>query len=87
MVTVRIPLPLQVYTGGEDLVAGEGRNIRQLILNLDGRYPGIKAALQDGDRLKPHVKAVINGQIAQLGILTPVENGVEVVFIPAVSGG
>lgn len=87
MVTVRIPLPLQAYTAGEELVAGRGRNIRQLILDLDERYPGIKAALQDGDRLKPHVKAVINGQIAQLGILTPVEEGVEVVFIPAVSGG
>lgn len=87
MVTVRIPLPLQAYTAGEELVTGQGRNIRQLILDLDQRYPGIKAALQDGDRLKPHVKAVINGQIAPLGILAPVEDGCDVVFIPAVTGG
>jgi len=86
-VTVRIPLPVRVHTGGLEVVEGEGKNIRQLILDLDTRYPGIKAALQDGDRLKPHVKAVVNGQIAQLGILAPLEPGMEIAFIPAVAGG
>ena len=86
-VTVRIPLPVRVHTGGLEVVAGEGRNIRQLILDLETRYPGIKAALQDGDRLKPHVKAVVNGQISPLGILAPLEPGMEIAFIPAVAGG
>lgn len=87
MATVRIPLPLQAHTGGQGLVEAEGRNVRQLIDNLDERYPGIKAALQDGDRLKPHVKVVLDGRIPQLGILAPVQAGTEVVFIPAIGGG
>jgi molybdopterin converting factor small subunit len=87
MVTVRIPWSLQVHTGGRDVVEGEGRNVRQLILDLDARYPGIKAGLLDGEKLKPHVKVVVDGQIALLGLLAPLAEGMEILFIPAISGG
>lgn len=87
MISVRIPLALQAHTGGRDLVEGAGRNVRQLILDLDARYPGLKAGLLDEDRLKPNVKVVVDGQIALLGLLAPLKEGMEIVFIPAISGG
>lgn len=87
MVTVRIPLSLQAHAGGRDVVEAAGRNVRQLILDLDARYPGIGAGLLDGDKLKPSVKVVVDGQIAVLGALTPLAEGMEIVFVPAISGG
>ena len=53
MPTVWIPKPMQVHTGGKEIVKMEGRTVRRLIIALDETYPGLKDALMDGDRFKP----------------------------------
>ena len=53
MPLVRIPLPMQSYTGGKETVEIDGQNIRQLIEQLDTEYPGIKSALMDEDKQRP----------------------------------
>jgi len=78
---------MQAYTQGRDIVECEGRNVRQLILELEEAYPGLKNALMDGDRLKPAVAVAVNGQITQLGLLQPLEENNEILFLPAISGG
>lgn len=78
---------MQVHTNGLDIVQCEGRNVRQLIVNLEQAYPGLKDALMDGDKLKPAIAVAVDGQITQLGLLQPLTENNEVFFLPAVSGG
>ena len=78
---------MQCYTGGMETVETEGRNVRRLILALDKTYPGLRDALMDGDRLKPGIAVAVNGQVSQLGVLQPLEENNEVLFVPAIGGG
>ena len=78
---------MQVYTAGEEVVKCEGRTVRRLIVALDERYPGLKDALMNGDKLKPDVAVAIDGQMSRLGLLQPLSEETEVFFVPAVSGG
>ena len=87
MAIVLIPQPMRELTGGEERVECEGRNLRRLILALDERYPGIKEALMRGDKLRPDVACAVDGQVTQLGVLQPLKEENEVLFMPAVSGG
>ena len=87
MTTVRIPQPMQVYTQNKEVVNVGGKNVRQLINELEKNYPGMKDALLENDKLKPDVAVVLDGKITQLGLLQPVSEENEVIFIPAISGG
>lgn len=87
MTTVRIPQPMQVYTKNRDVVHAEGKNVRQLINALEKIYPGMKDALVEDDKLKPDVAVMLDGKITQLGLLQPLSEENEVIFIPAISGG
>lgn len=87
MATVRIPQPMQVYTGNRETVQANGKNVRQLICALEETYPGLKGALMDKDKLKPDVAVVIDGNLTKLGLLQPVNEENEILFIPAISGG
>ncbi len=87
MTTVRIPQPIQIYTQDMDVVQVGGKNVRELINELEERYPGLKAALVEDDKLRPDVAIVLDGKISQLGLLQPLSAEHEVVFIPAISGG
>lgn len=87
MANVRIPSVMQSYTNNKDVVTANGTNVRQLIHALDEDYPGLKAALMDEDKLKPDIAVVIDGNISRLGVLQPVSEENEVIFIPAIRGG
>jgi len=78
---------MQVYTKNREVVHAEGENVRQLIDSLEKHYPGMKDALVEEEQLKADVVVMLDGKIAQLGILQPVSEENEVVFIPAISGG
>jgi molybdopterin converting factor small subunit len=41
----------------------------------------------NGDKLKSDVAVAVDGQIAQLGLLEPLRDRHEVVFMPAIAGG
>ena len=45
MITVRIPTPLQKLTGDKQEVAAEGKTIKELLEDLERRYPGFKERL------------------------------------------
>ena len=78
---------MRIYTQDKEVVEVGGKNVRQLINELDLHYPGMKDALVGGDKLKPDVAVMLDGKISQLGLLQPLSEENEVVFIPAISGG
>jgi len=41
-VKVRIPTPLRKLTNGQDEVFAEGKNVKEIIDDLERHYPGLK---------------------------------------------
>lgn len=78
---------MRIYTQNMDVVHAGGKNVRILINELEKSYPGMKDALVEGGKLRPGVAIVLDGKISQLGLLQPLSEENEVVFIPAISGG
>lgn len=87
MPVVAIPALMRNLTDGEDSVTIPGATIREVINNLETRYPGTKAKLCDGDRIHPSIGVYINGVITRVGMHARVDADAELHFLPAISGG
>jgi molybdopterin synthase sulfur carrier subunit len=90
MVTVKVPTILRTETGGLPVVEGRGRTVRDLLGDLDRRYPGFRGRIVDEDgSLHRFVNLYLNGEdVRFLGSLeTPVRDGDTVSILPAVAGG
>jgi molybdopterin synthase sulfur carrier subunit len=87
MATVWIPPLVRDLTGGRETVTAAGATVRQVIAALDRAYPGIRDRLCEDDRLRPGIAAVVDGTVANLGLLQPVMENSEVHFLPAIGGG
>ncbi len=90
MATVFLSIPLRRYTGGEASMEVPGTTLRAIVRGLNERYPGIVDSLvnpDDADRLMPGLGAVVDGEPANMGLLTPIDERSEVHFIPAIAGG
>jgi sulfur-carrier protein len=89
-VRVLIPTPLQRLTDNQAEVTVEGSDIRELIGNLEGKFPGVKARLCDEDGvLRRFVNIYINEEDIRFlkGEATPLKDGDEVSIVPAIAGG
>jgi sulfur-carrier protein len=89
-VEVRLPAILRQHTGGEAVVAGEGETVRQVLDDLDGRYPGLRARIvSDDGALHRFVNLYLNDEdVRYLGALdTDVRDGDTIAILPAVAGG
>lgn len=87
MAEVWIPALLQDLTAGQERIQIAGDTVRQLIDALEQQYPGIKARLLDGDRLRPGIAVVVDGEISQQRLRQRVSEHSEVHFLTAISGG
>ena len=87
MPIVAIPALMRNLTGGEESVTVPGATVRQVIDNLESRYPGMKVRLCEGDRLKPGVAVYINGLLTRGSLREQVDADAELHFLPAISGG
>ena len=90
MANIKIPAPLRKLTGGEAEVEGTGKNIGELLNNLDTSYPGIKGRLFDEDgSLRKFVNVYVNGKDLRFlkGTETEIKDGDAVSIVPAVAGG
>ncbi len=65
----------------------EGQTVRQVIDNLDRLYPGMKAGLCDGDRLRPSISIVVDGDTSALKLRHRLQESSEVHFVISISGG
>ena len=87
MAIVWIPALMRELTGGRAQVTVSGRTVSEVIDALEGIYPGIKDRLCQDEQLNPATQALVDGRTALLGLLEPVSQQSEVVFVPVVAGG
>ncbi|MBU4266385.1 MAG: MoaD/ThiS family protein [Candidatus Altiarchaeales archaeon] len=89
-IKVRIPTPLAKLTGGKLEVRSEGRNVRELIDNLDRQYDGTKERLLDeSGNVRRFVNIYVGGEDIRFseGLDTSVNEDSEVSIVPAIAGG
>jgi sulfur-carrier protein len=90
-VTVRIPSQLRQLARGERLVSVEAATtVGALIDALEARFPGLRSRLVDADgSIYPFVNVFVDGQDVRLrsGLDTPLDDGDELVIVPAMAGG
>lgn len=82
-----IPSLLRELTDGKSSLTVEGNTVREVVENLDALYPGLKARLCDGERLRPTISVVVDGQVSTLKLRHQLNEGSEVHFVVAISGG
>ncbi len=87
MAVVYIPSLMRDLTGGREKAEGPGRTVGEVIESLERAFPGVRARLCEGDRLKPGLAVLVDGHSGRLGLLEPVDEHSEIRFVPAVSGG
>lgn len=87
MPTVVIPPLMRKLTDGEENITLAGATVREVIDNLESRYPGMKERLCEEDRLKPGIAVYINGLLTRGSLLERVDTDAEIHFLPAIGGG
>lgn len=87
MPVVWIPALLRELTGGQERVIVPGETVRQVIENLEARFPGIQERLMEGDRLRPGLAVVVDGEVSRERLRHRLVEMSEVHFVPAISGG
>ena len=87
MARVFIPAQLRPLTGGHHQVEVDGATVRQIIDELERRFPGIRDRLCDADELKPTLSVAVDGHVSSVGLLQKVRPESEVHFLPAIGGG
>jgi sulfur-carrier protein len=89
-VEVRLPAILRQHADGEAVVVGEGHTVRQVLNDLEARYPGLRARIvSDDGALHRFVNMYLNDEdVRYQGALdTEVRDGDTIAILPAVAGG
>ncbi|MFQ3675454.1 MAG: MoaD/ThiS family protein [Endomicrobiia bacterium] len=89
-IKVRIPTPLQKLTSNQAEIECDGQDVKELIENLDKKYPGIKARVCDENgNLRRFINFFVNDKDIRFlqGANTALRDGDEVSIIPAIAGG
>jgi molybdopterin/thiamine biosynthesis adenylyltransferase/molybdopterin converting factor small subunit len=89
-VSVYIPTPFRKLTGNRQHVEAEGKDVAEVLANVDKQFPGFaKLVFGSGTEVPAHINIYVNKQeIGSLqGIATPLRDGDEVAVIPAMAGG
>jgi molybdopterin synthase sulfur carrier subunit len=88
-VKVRIPTPLRTLTGGKDEVDAKGATVREVIEDLERRYPGMKDRLCDEKGVRRFVNIYQNEEDIRFldSLETAVKEGDSISIVPAIAGG
>jgi sulfur-carrier protein len=86
MPVVWIPATLRALTNHET-VRVSGTTVREIIEQLESRYPGIKTRLCQGNDLRPGLVVAIDSDVSREGLDQSVGENSEVHFLPAIGGG
>ena len=89
MTKVRIPPTLREQVNGEREVLAEGETVRDLLEDLIGRFPALRAQIVEDGELAPFVNVYVEGEDVRTldGLETPVREGSTVILLPAMAGG
>jgi molybdopterin synthase sulfur carrier subunit len=89
-VLVRIPTPLRRHTGGAAEVYAKGKDIAELVDDLDRQFPGLRERLCDetGD-FRRFINVYVNQEDVRFlhGPASVLKDGDEVSIVPAIAGG
>jgi len=78
---------LRDLTNGQKSLSVQGETVKQVIENLESQYPGIKERICDGDRLRPSISIVVDGDTSTLKLRHRLHESSEVHFVISISGG
>ena len=87
MATVFIPPLIRDLTGGQAQVSIPGESVREVIDELETRFPGISARLCEDGRIRPGMSVFVDSEVSMLGLRQRLAENSEVHFLPAISGG
>ncbi len=82
-----IPALLRDLTAGQEQITVPGETVREVIEQIDARYPGVKDRLLEGSRLRPGIAIVVDGAVSRQRLRHHLEENSEVHFLPAIGGG
>jgi molybdopterin synthase sulfur carrier subunit len=89
-VKVKIPTMMREQSGGQPVVEGGGQTVREVLSDIEARYPGLtrRIVTEDGS-LHRFVNLYVNDEdVRYLGSLeTAVGEGDTISVLPAVAGG
>lgn len=88
--TVRVPTPLQKLTKNQAKVKVSSANIRELIEDLEKRFPGIKERIcEETGKIRRFINIYVNEEDVRFlqQEETPLKDGDEISIIPAIAGG
>lgn len=86
-IRVHIPASLRKLTGGVSDVEVEAASVREVVRELDRKFPSLGERLVESDRLKQGIAVAVNSRLCATGLSTAVPPGAEVQFVPALAGG
>lgn len=89
-IQVRIPTPLQKFTGSAAQVEVEAGTVKEMVTYLGTAYPGIQERLcDDTGKLRRFINVYVNGEDVRFleGDATTLKTGDEVSIVPAIAGG
>jgi molybdopterin synthase sulfur carrier subunit len=86
-VTVKLsPLLVDLFPGSSRRVELEAASVREVIDELDRRWPGMRDRICDTrPAIRKHMNVFVDGDRSTLS--TPLRDGAEVFIITAISGG
>ncbi len=87
MITVWIPPLMRDLTHGQTSVSVPGETVREVVTELEQRYPGIGQRLCQDGRIRPGLAVVVDGIVSTAGMRQPLTDASELHFMPAISGG
>ncbi len=87
MPLVFIPAQLRGLTGGESQIELPAGSVREVVEELEARFPGMKERLCQGDELAPGLQLSIDHVMSSRGLRAKVSPRSEVHFLPAFGGG
>lgn len=84
--TVVVPTHLRSYTNGLSEVEARGATLREVLVDLEARFTGIRhRVIDEQDRIRPHVKFFVGGDEAHAIDMAVGDR--EVQIVAALSGG
>ena len=87
MPIIFIPAPIRSLTEGNVSVVVAGSSVREALEALEAQYPGVKERLCEGERIRPNISVMVDGQVSHLKMREKLREDSEVHFVIAISGG
>ena len=87
MPRVFVPAQLRDLTGGQAELEVAGATVREIVIELEGQYPGIEQRLCAGGELAPNLQVSIDDVLSRRGLDARVQPASEVHFLPVFGGG